>query len=1036
MSSTPSNSRTFAANTGLGLKLTPLNSPYPRAPRSPYKQRSLYESGLSLRRIIGTTVSSPTAFDTLSSSPIFAYTAGAAAVVVNTSNHSQRFFRARPTAIPLNSSNTASFAPSTPTNATPNDGRNRAVTTLRDSGIPYSPTTPHSTLDWGDSPSSKTWTSRERIKAATCLSISRDGRLLAVGETGYSPRVLVFSLQDNSSDTPLAILNEHTFGVRAVAFSPDQRYLASLGSPNDGFLYLWSINHRTGAAKLHSSNKCTSFVKQMLWLGKSIVTIGTRHIKIWRVEETRSASPTKQRFALDGTPQPIPAQPLLKALAGRNVLLGPLVDATFTTLAAISEHKAIVCSDKGDICLLDDTEGQKLIKLASTGFAITCVAIDMQARRVRVGGRNGKVKTMNLDDLLAPSTPPESPVPSDENITSSNEAGHLCAMGYAARSLITINSKHLIEISSANSELEDPQVENSPFPAHGDSVLGVRVLTPENDFKAAFLTWSANGTIVFWDLDGRSMASLNSEVEQWSSGEEDVVNQCVIVQPSQGAKFLVTGDRYGVLRVINSTSKKCVFDTRAHSSDIQDIALFATPDTSLIASCGRDRTIQLFRWLSDQWVLIQTLDDHSASVCGMIFVENGEKLISCSSDRTIHIRQLVKKDVGGQDVIGAVPIRIVTLKASPVSLTACSGDQTGNFVVSSLDRTVATYEISSGRLVSSFKATDGEGGDAVILDALVMGEPSAIPACPTILAGISGTDKSVRIYDAITGNFLDREWGHTAAVTDVALLEPADSDQKILISTGSDGTIMIWDLSPRPPEPQELIELSSRDPSPPKETPSARPPLRRVLSKAELAEFQRASPASTPGNRSPPRVRRKNSKYSLSSQSPTLAPPPVPTLNSKHFASTSDDSGVRRNANRAKSRNRSRSPTSPKAKDIRGRTKSTGTFSEFGTLNMATEQACRTLRAYRKKLLSSESVREDSLKELDQELRLTAMALGEKSIKTKAISETALTGLLDQYSDRLVSMFDEKLRLTKLEENSTNTPEVAERPKTAGTPVV
>ena len=91
-------------------------------------------------------------------------------------------------------------------------------------------------------------------------------------QTGYSPRVLVFSLQDNSSDTPLAILNEHTFGVRAVAFSPDQRYLASLGSPNDGFLYLWSINHRTGAAKLHSSNKCTSFVKQMLWLGKSIVT--------------------------------------------------------------------------------------------------------------------------------------------------------------------------------------------------------------------------------------------------------------------------------------------------------------------------------------------------------------------------------------------------------------------------------------------------------------------------------------------------------------------------------------------------------------------------------------------------------------------------------------------------------------------------------------------------------------------------------------------------------------------------------------------
>jgi WD40 repeat protein len=423
----------------------------------------------------------------------------------------------------------------------------------------------------------------------------------------------------------------------------------------------------------------------------------------------------------------MPTQPLLKALAGRNVLLGPLVEATFTTVTAISEHKAIVCSEKGDVCLLDDTEGQKLIKLANTGFSITCIAIDMQARRVRVGGRNGKLKTMNLDDLLTPSTPPESPVPSDENISSSSDAGHLCAMGYAARSLVTINSKHLIEISSADSDLEDPNAENMPFPAHGDAVLGVQLLTPENEMKAAFLTWSANGTIVFWDLDGRSKASLNSEVEQWSSGEEEVVNQCLIVRPSKDANFLVTGDRYGVLRVINSTSKKCVLDTRAHSSDIQDIALFENQNTSLIASSGRDRTVQLFRWLSDQWVLIQTLDDHSASVCAMIFAENGEKLISCSSDRTIHIRQLVKKDVGGQDVIGAVPIRIITLKASPVSMTACSGDQAGSFVVSLLDRTVATYEISSGRLVSSFKATDSEGADAVVLDALIMGNPSPIP---------------------------------------------------------------------------------------------------------------------------------------------------------------------------------------------------------------------------------------------------------------------------------------------------------------------
>ena len=192
MSSTPANQRTFAANTGLGLKLTPSNSPYPRTPRSPKKSQGLYDSGLSLKRIIGTTVSSPTAFDSLPSARIFAYTAGAAAVIVDITTkeqqeeekgekqtYSQRFFRARPTAVPLTSA--ALISPATPTN-TANDGKNRSLASFRDNAIPYSPSTPHTSLEWGDSPSSRTWTSRERIKAATCVSISKDGSLLAVGE--------------------------------------------------------------------------------------------------------------------------------------------------------------------------------------------------------------------------------------------------------------------------------------------------------------------------------------------------------------------------------------------------------------------------------------------------------------------------------------------------------------------------------------------------------------------------------------------------------------------------------------------------------------------------------------------------------------------------------------------------------------------------------------------------------------------------------------------------------------------------------------
>ena len=267
MAVTPSHNRTNPAHSGLGLKLTPSNSPYlrPSGPKSPSRStRFGNEPCLSLKSIIGTTTYSSTAFDCLPLARSFAYVAGAAAVLVKLSDQgqvSQQFFRARPTAVPVNA--VASVTnPSTPTHSAA-DFRNRALTPLRDAAV--SPM-----ADWADSPSSKTWTARERIKAATCVALSPDGRFLALGETGYNPRVLIFSTApDALPDTPVAIIGEHTFGVSAVAWSTDSRYLATLGSSQDGYLHVFTVNSRTGTARLHLSNKCTSFVNALVWLSKN-----------------------------------------------------------------------------------------------------------------------------------------------------------------------------------------------------------------------------------------------------------------------------------------------------------------------------------------------------------------------------------------------------------------------------------------------------------------------------------------------------------------------------------------------------------------------------------------------------------------------------------------------------------------------------------------------------------------------------------------------------------------------------------------------
>ncbi|KAI0181484.1 WD domain-containing protein [Hypoxylon sp. FL1284] len=977
MASTPSNR----------LKLTPSNSPYlPHHVRSPFRSRAPVEPRLSLKRVVGTTCATPTGFDVVNSS--FAYIAGGAVVVVDVegTEYSQRFYRARPTAHPVYGTPALPYSPSTPT-TTPkaNDSRNRI--SLREST--------YGSHDWSDSPtSSKTWTSRERIKSATCLALSREGRFLAVGETGYAPRVLIFSLEDNSSDTPLVSISEHTCGVKAVAWSPDSKYLASLGSANDGFLYIWRIDTKTGAAKLFQQNRCTSYIYGMTWVGNNLITYGVRHVKVWRVEEGQSVSPVKQKFFGEATSS---SQSHQKTLPGRNVLLRNMIEATFSCAVAIDDTKAIICSETGDVCLFDDTDKQmKLTHVLESGFVTTCAAI--RGNVVYLGGKSGNITTLDLASFMQCSP--------DSIRTPMGSFAGLFAMGFLEENMVTVDAKRSIHIWGFD-ETEGQLDSKSPIPisGHQDAILGVEALSRPNVPGADFYSWSGSGQVILWDAEGKVKCSFQAPLDEACFEDEpDLVNQLTLVRATEGGRFFVTGDKLGVVKIIDFSTLECVSSMRAHASECQFITTFEDKSKFIIATCGRDRTAQLFHKTAEgHFEHFQTLEFAARVI--QVLIPSADRVITCSMDRTLQVHDLVTKD-GEPDVMAAIPSRTLPLKASPSSMTM--GVDGKSLFVSLLDRSICLFDLENGKPANTFKCVDEGGAEPVVLDSL-----TARPATdrePSFLLGVSNTDKSIRIYDAQTGAFLDREWGHTEAINGVALVEGDDSKRRV-VSAGSDGTIMIWELDLQDP----AWGSATRDPSPVKDGSAvSRPTLRRVLSKAELAEFQRASPSV--GRRSPPRtLLKRKSIYSLSTaaSSRTLAAglQPSPAL------ATAEDTPTRRPS--ADSRGAS-PPSSPKSRVKRrpslpalnsAKTKSTSNLRGFGSLNMATEQACRTLRAYRKKLSSTDPIGQEVLAELDQELRLTAVALGDRATRSKAMSDTMLNGLLDQYSERLVAMLDEKLQM-------------------------
>ncbi|KAF3914428.1 hypothetical protein ABW21_db0209915 [Orbilia brochopaga] len=854
------------------LKLTPNQSssatPLIRAathtPRSPLK-RSLADTrdalGLNLKRMIGTTTSSPSGLASHAPTGSIAFCTGAAVCVVKVDDNlqiqSRYFLRARPSAGAQATTGGSSSVPSTP-EANVSSSRIRSSITARDSGIGFSPIREFESPGKGEDGK---WSVRDRVKAATTVSFSPDGRYIAVGETGHNPRVLIYNIAgaDPSCNdlVPFAILTEHTYGVKSVAFSPCSQYLASIGTMNDGCLYIWSMPTAKGApVKLHSSNRCTNLVYDMAWIGKGLITVGLRHVKIWKIEE-EPAAPSPQansskslhsifeKFSHGKTKQPIrPQGP--NVLNGRNALLGPLLEEVFISVTAIADDRAIIATEKGDICVIDDGL-QRVSKVASADTGVTCLAVDGQRKYAWVAGRHGSIRTLKLQDIANPLTPPESP--SSRSGTPILPLGckpaNVIAMANLGQHLFLIDSNRSIKVISLkfHEGLPTPDSVAYEFPAHKSAVNGVRLMPPSAHIQADFFTWSACGTILFWDNDGNYQGEVLVELEQPREVEDDIRNELKVVELSDNGELIVTGDRFGVLskcpedRIIKVSDRSCCYVVKAHAGEIMSISIHDGEKATMVSSCARDRTVQLYTKLKKppaDWTLRQTLDDHTASVTRVKFMDNGSKLLSASADRTIVVRDIAVRyaENGNIERLAFLAARVITLKATPLHMASFS-DSSPLLLASTTGRQVYRFDINTGKELYNFKCSD-DSGDSVILDAITPGREVSFSKS-RLLAGISSTDKSVRIYDMV-GNLVEREWGHTEGVTDIAMFETPgsteDGNKLTLISTGTDGTVMIWTYNTKTGDSDSIDGASMLS-----DTTASKAPIRKVLSKAEIMEL-------------------------------------------------------------------------------------------------------------------------------------------------------------------------------------------------------
>eukprot|EP00428_Durinskia_dybowskii_P080178 CAMPEP_0170442950 /NCGR_PEP_ID=MMETSP0117_2-20130122/47712_1 /TAXON_ID=400756 /ORGANISM="Durinskia baltica, Strain CSIRO CS-38" /LENGTH=1362 /DNA_ID=CAMNT_0010703615 /DNA_START=33 /DNA_END=4119 /DNA_ORIENTATION=- len=117
-------------------------------------------------------------------------------------------------------------------------------------------------------------------KAVSSIAVSGDGKFLAVGERGQSPLITVWNVERFEI---IATLSAHKHGIGCMEFSPDGKFLVTVGYKLDRQLILWEwkTNQKLSVQKLGNRVHAVAFHSS----GEYFVTAGDRHLKWWTINE-------------------------------------------------------------------------------------------------------------------------------------------------------------------------------------------------------------------------------------------------------------------------------------------------------------------------------------------------------------------------------------------------------------------------------------------------------------------------------------------------------------------------------------------------------------------------------------------------------------------------------------------------------------------------------------------------------------------------------------------------------------------------------